>query len=174
MMIQLFSADGIKIFQKNLSQIILRGKGDGKFAEVVNKEVSLLPPLDNLRVIKNDRVLFAKQSFDQWSLVSLEEQKSSEILKLISNMNIEQEILASDYSSGQVYFEVFGDNKNEYLNKLTHFDLRKKKFPISTIAQTLIARIECTIYHLENRYLITCNKSVEDYFKDCLSDILSL
>ena len=173
-MTQLFSADGIKIFQKNLSQIILRGKGDGKFAEVVNKEVSLLPPLDNLRVIKNDRFLFAKQSFDQWSLVSLEEQESSEILKLISNMNIEQEILASDYSSGQVYFEVFGDNKNEYLNKLTHFDLRKKKFPISTIAQTLIARIECSIYNIKDDYLITCGSSYENYFKDRIEDAINL
>ena len=28
----------------------------------------------------------------------------------------------------QVYFEIYGDRKNYYLNKLTHFDLRPKKF----------------------------------------------
>ena len=80
------------------------------------------------------------------------------------------EILASDYSYGQIYFEVSGKNRNEFLNKLTHFDLRAKKFPDFTFAQTLIARIDCSIYNLKNKYIITCNRSFEDYFKERLKD----
>ena len=84
------------------------------------------------------------------------------------------EILASDYSYGQAYFEISGNNKNEFLNKLTNFDLRSKKFPVSTMAQTLIARIDCSIYNLKDKYVITCNKSYEEYFKNRLVDINNL
>ena len=53
-----------------------------------------------------------------------------------------------------------------------NIDFRLKKFPPLTIAQTLIARIDCTIYNLEDKYLITCNKSYEDYFKKRLQDTI--
>ena len=43
--------DGIEIKQVTHQQITLRGKGDGAFAFAVNKEVSLLPPSDNLRTV---------------------------------------------------------------------------------------------------------------------------
>ena len=93
-----------------------------------------------------------------------------DVLKFISNINSNDEILASDYSYGQIYFEVSGENRNEFLNKLTHFDLRDKKFPDLTLAQTLIARIDCSIYNLKDKYIITCNRSYEDYFKERLID----
>ena len=168
------SGKGIEIIQTELQQILLRGKGDGGFAETVNKEISLLPPLDNLRMINNNKFLFAKQSFNQWSLLYLETQSDEAMLKLVSSLNANEEILASDYSQGQVYFEIAGDNRNHYLSKLTHFDLRPKKFPVSTMAQTLIARIDCSIYHLKDKYLVTCNSSFEDYFKDRLQDAIDL
>ena len=167
------SGKGIKIVQTELQQILLRGKGDGSFAETINKEISLLPPSDNLRMISNDKFLFAKQSFDQWSLFCLVEESNEEILRLVSAMNANEEILASDYSH-TTYFEITGENKNHYLSKLTHFDLRPKKFPISTMAQTLIARIDCSIYHLQDKYLVTCHSSFEDYFKDRLQDAIDL
>ena len=88
-------------------------------------------------------------------------------------MNANEEILASDYSHTSC-FEITGENKNYYLSKLTHFDLRPKKFPVSTMAQTLIARIDCSIYHLEDKYLVTCHSSFEDYFKDRLQDAINL
>ena len=119
-------------------------------------------------------MLLAKHSFNQWSLCYLEEQKYRNILKFISNINLNDEILASDYSYGQVYFEVSGENKNEFLNKLTHFDLRSKKFPDFTVVQTLIARIDCSIYNLDAKYIITCNRSFEDYFKERLLDTANI
>jgi len=173
-MTRTFVAKGMEIVQQEIQQILLRGKGDGNFADTVNKEISLLPPADNLRMINNDEFLFAKQSFDQWSLFCLKQKSEKEISRLVSAMNSNEEILASDYSHGQVYFEITGDNKNHYLNKLTHFDLRPKKFPVSTMAQTLIARIDCSIYHLEDKYLVTCHSSFEDYFKDRLQDSIDL
>ena len=173
-MMKSFSAKGMLIEQHDLQQIILRGKGDGSFAETVNKEVSLLPPSDNLRMVSNDKFLFAKQSFDQWSLVCLEKQPDEDILKLVSAMNSNEEVLASDYSYGQIYFEITGENKNHYLSKLTHLDLRPKKFPVSTMVQTLIARIDCCLYNLEDKYLLSCHSSFEDYFKDRLQDTIDL
>ena len=153
----------MEIVQQDLQQILLRGKGDGSFAETINKEVSLLPPVDNLRIINNDEFLFAKQSFDQWSLVCLKPKPEKEIFRLISAFNANEEILASDYSN-TTYFEITGENKNHYLSKLTHFDLRPKKFPVSTMAQTLIARIDCCLYNFKNKYLLSCHSSFEDYF----------
>ena len=172
-MMKSFSAKGMLVEQHDLQQILLRGKGDGGFAETVNKEISLLPPSDNLKIINNEKFIFAKQSFDQWSLVCLEKQSDKEMLRLVSAMNANEEILASDYSN-TTYFEITGENKNYYLSKLTHFDLRPKKFPVSTMAQTLIARIECSIYHLQDKYLVTCHSSFEDYFKNRLQDAINL
>jgi heterotetrameric sarcosine oxidase gamma subunit len=164
------SLEKVDIIQKNYQQVIIRGDGKEEFNQSIIKEISILPPSKNLEVGTDDRHLFAKQSFDQWSLIYLIEQNYKNILKFISNINSKDEILASDYSYGQVYFEVSGENKNEFLNKLTHFDLRAKKFPALTLAQTLIARIDCTIYNLKDKYIITCNRSYEDYFKERLID----
>ena len=172
-MMKTFSAKGMLVEQHDFQQILLRGKGDGSFAEAISKEVSLLPPSDNLRMINNEKFIFAKQSFDQWSLICLEKQSDKEMLRLVSAMNANEEILASDYSN-TLYFEFTGENKDHYLSKLTHFDLRPKKFPVSTMAQTLMARIECSIYHLQDKYLVTCHSSFEDYFKDRLQDAINL
>ena len=172
-MTRTFLTKGMEIVQCDLQQILLRGKGDGSFADTINKEVSLLPPTDNLRMINNDEFLFAKQSFDQWSLVCLKPKPEKEMSRLIAAFNFNEEILASDYSN-TTYFEITGENKNYYLSKLTHFDLRPKKFPVSTMAQTLIARIDCCLYNLEDKYLLSCHSSFEDYFKDRLQDAIDL
>tara|TARA_B100000427_G_scaffold61020_1_gene48060 strand:- start:76 stop:597 length:522 start_codon:yes stop_codon:yes gene_type:complete len=173
-MTQLLSSQGIDISQKNFQQIIIRGDGKDQFNEKINQEISTFPPSKNLEVTTNDKFIFAKNSFDQWSLIYLVEQEYKEILKFISKINSNDEILASDYSYGQVYFEISGENKNEFLNQLTHFDLRLKKFPAFTMAQTLIAKIDCTIYNLKDKYIVTCNKSYEDYFKERLKDSIKL
>ena len=169
-MTQLLSSQGIDISQKNFQQIIIRGDGKDQFNQKIKQEISTFPPSKNLEVTTNDKFIFAKNSFDQWSLIYLVEQEYKEILKFISKINSNDEILASDYSYGQVYFEISGENKNEFLNQLTHFDLRLKKFPAFTMAQTLIAKIDCTIYNLKDKYIVTCNKSYEDYFKERLKD----
>ena len=64
-MMKTFSGKDLLIEQQDFQQILIRGKGDGSFAEKVNKEISLLPPSDNLRMVNNDNFIFAKQSFDQ-------------------------------------------------------------------------------------------------------------
>ena len=173
-MTKVLSIDGVNIIQKNFQQILIRGDGKDQFNQIINKEISLEPPSKNLEVKTNDKCIFAKNSFDQWTLVYLVEQDYKDILKIISNLNSNDEILASDYSYGQVYFEVSGENKDEFLNKLTQFDLRNKKFPDLSMAQTLIARIDCYIYNLKDKYLVTCNKSFESYFKDRLKDTANL
>ena len=168
------SLEGVHIVQKNFHQVIIRGDGKEQFNQIINKEISIIPPSKNLKINLNDKFLFAKHSFNQWSLCYLKKQNYKDILKFISNVNSNIEILASDYSYGQVYFEVLGKNKNEFLNKLTHFDLRVKKFPDFTLAQTLIARIDCSIYNLKDKYIITCNRSFEDYFVERLRDTANI
>ena len=166
--------EGVDIIQKNYQQVIIRGDGKEEFNQFINKEISMTPPANNLEVVTDANHLFAKQSIDQWSLIYLVEKKYKDILKFISNINSKDEILASDYSYGQIYFEVTGENRNEFLNKLTHFDFRAKKFPELSMAQTLIARIDCSIYNLKDKYIITCNRSFEDYFKERLLDTANI
>jgi len=166
--------EGVDIIKKNYQQVIIRGDGKEEFNQFINKEISMTPPANNLEVVTDANHLFAKQSIDQWSLIYLVEKKHKDILKFISNINSKDEILASDYSYGQIYFEVTGENRNEFLNKLTHFDFRAKKFPEFSMAQTLIARIDCSIYNLKDKYIITCNRSFEDYFKERLQDTVKI
>ena len=113
-MTRTFVAKGMEIVQHDKQQILLRGKGDGSFADIVNKEISLLPPTDNLRMINNDAFLLAKQSFDQWILICLKPKTEKEIFRLVSAFNSHEEVLASDYSN-TTYFEITGENKNHYL-----------------------------------------------------------
>ena len=168
------SVEGVDIIQKNYQQVIIRGDGKEEFNQLINKEISITPPSKNLEVVTDSSHLFAKQSFNQWSLIYLVEQKYKDILKFIFNINSKDEILASDYSYGQIYFEITGENRNDFLNKLTHFDFRAKKFPELSMAQTLIARIDCSIYNLKDKYIITCNRSFEDYFKERLQDTVKI
>ena len=173
-MTKILSSDSVNVVQRDYLQVLLRGNGKEQFNQILKKEISISPPSKNLEITSDERYIFAKNSFDQWSLLYLVEKDYKKILKFIENLNSNDEILASDYSYGQVYFEITGNNKNEFLNKLTNFDLRSKKFPVYTMAQTLISRIDCSIYNLKNKFLITCNRSFEDYFKKRLVDLTTI
>ena len=173
-MTKLISIDGVEIVQKNFQQILIRGDGTDKFNQTINNEISVFPPSKNLKILKKEKYILAKNSFDQWSLIYTDKIDYGKILEFISNVNSNDEILASDYSYGQIYFEITGKEKNAFLNKLTNFDLRLKKFPKLTMAQTLISRIDCHIYNLDEKFLITCNKSYENYFKERFIDLANL
>ena len=167
---KIVSAPGIEVTQKNFHQIIIRGDGLEKFNNIIEEKTSIKPPSKNLEVKYDSNYLFAKNSPDQWSLVLIDKKEHNQIINLVAAINVNENLLASDYSYGQVYFEVEGENKDKFLNKLTHFDFREKKFPKATMAQTIVARIDCSIYNLGNKYIITCNKSFEDYFQQRLQD----
>ena len=70
-MTKLLSIDGIDIVQKNFQQILIRGDGKDHFNQIINKEISLDPPSKNLEIKTNDKYIFAKNSFDQWTLIYL-------------------------------------------------------------------------------------------------------
>ena len=84
-MTKLLSSQGINISQRNYQQIIIRGNGKDEFNQIINKEISALPPSKNLEVTTNDKFVFAKNSFDQWSLLYLEEQDYKEVLNFVRN-----------------------------------------------------------------------------------------
>ena len=54
-MTQLLSSRGVDISQRNFQQIIIRGDGKDQFNQIINKEISMLPPSKNLEVIKDDK-----------------------------------------------------------------------------------------------------------------------
>tara|TARA_B100001057_G_scaffold150978_1_gene150908 strand:- start:423 stop:947 length:525 start_codon:yes stop_codon:yes gene_type:complete len=173
-MSKIVSIPGIEVTQKNFHQIIIRGDGSEKFNSIIEEKTSIKPPSKNLEIKYDINYLFSKNSPDQWSLVLTDKKDHNQILNLISSINVNEDLLASDYSYGQVYFEIDGEDKDKFLNKLTHFDLREEKFPKATMAQTIVARVDCSIYNLGNKYLITCNKSFEDYFQRRFKDSANL
>ena len=173
-MSKIVSIPRIEVTQKNFHQIIIRGDGSEKFNSIIEEKTSIKPPSKNLEIKYDINYLFSKNSPDQWSLVLTDKKDHNQILNLISSINVNEDLLASDYSYGQVYFEIDGEDKDKFLNKLTHFDLREEKFPKATMAQTIVARVDCSIYNLGNKYLITCNKSFEDYFQRRFKDSANL
>ena len=72
-----------------------------------------------------------------------------------------------------VQVEIQGKNSFDILNKLTHFDFREKSFKKSTAAQTLLARVDCSIFNLDLKLLLSCNRSFADYLKDRLIDAVN-
>ena len=173
-MSKIVSIPGVEVTQKNFHQIIIRGDGSEKFNNIIEEKTSIKPPSKNLEIKYDSNYLFGKNSPDQWSLVLTDKKDHNQILNLVASINVNEDLLASDYSYGQVYFEVEGKDKDKFLNKLTHFDLRKKKFPKASMAQTIIARIDCYLYNLGDKYIVTCNKSFEEYFQQRLQDTANL
>ena len=110
-MTKILSINEVEITQKNFQQVLIRGDGKEKFNQIINNEISILPPSKNLEIVNKDNYIFAKNSFDQWSLIYLKEIDYGKILKFISNINLNDEILASDYSYGQIYFEIVGKKR---------------------------------------------------------------
>ena len=49
-MTKLLSSQGINISQRNYQQIIIRGNGKDEFNQIINEEISALPPSKNLEV----------------------------------------------------------------------------------------------------------------------------
>jgi len=82
--------------------------------------------------------------------------------KILDDLNKSPLILATNISDSQVFFEIQGKNSFDILNKLTHFDFREKSFKKSTAAQTLLARVDCSIFNLDLKLLLSCNRSFAD------------
>ena len=68
-MTKVLSKNGVNIYQKDLQQVLIRGDGKDQFNQIINKEISVIPPSKNLEIKVNDQFLFAKNSFDQWTLI---------------------------------------------------------------------------------------------------------
>ena len=67
-----------------------------------------------------------------------------------------------------------GQGHPERADRVTVVIDHLKKFPAFSMAQTLIAKIDCSIYNLKDKYIITCNRSFEDYFKERLKDTVDI
>ena len=154
-------------------QVIIRGSGDSKFNNLLNKKLKLLPPLDNLRIVSDDSHILAKLSFDQWNLIFLDKNEDLKVQNFCQDINENSDLLATNISDAQVFFQISGGNAYSVMNKLTHFDFREKNFKPMTAAQTLMARIDCNFYKLTSHILISCNRSLSDYLEDRLIDAVN-
>ena len=97
-MTEVIRSDGIEIKKKVIQQILLRGSGDSKFNNHINKSLKLLPPSDNLRIISNDNYTLAKMSFDQWNLIFEKEIEIKKLNKILDDLNKSPLILATNLS----------------------------------------------------------------------------
>ena len=70
---KILSSSGLEVIEKNFHQVIIRGDGQEQFNQIINREISISPPSKNLETIVNSNFLFAKNSFDQWSLIYLKD-----------------------------------------------------------------------------------------------------
>ena len=51
--------------------------------------------------------------------------------------------------------------------------LEKNPLKKSTAAQTLLARVDCSIFNLDLKLLLSCNRSFADYLEDRLIDAVN-
>ena len=170
---EVIRSNDVEIKTFSASQVIIRGSGDSKFNNLLNKKLKLLPPSDNLRVVSDDNHILAKLSFDQWNLIFLGKIEDLKVQNFCQEINENSDLLATNISDAQVFFQISGGNTYSMLNKLTHFDFREKNFKLMTAAQTLIARIDCSFYKLNSHLLVSCNRSFSDYLEDRLIDAVN-
>ena len=82
-MMSTFTAKGMLVEQQQYQQVLLRGKGDGKFADTVNKETSLLPKFKGLNTFsrilqnneKNDPIIISSYKVDSISFSEIIEEE---------------------------------------------------------------------------------------------------
>ena len=67
---------------------MIRGDGKDQFKQIINKQISLLPPSKNLEISNKDNYIFAKNSIDQWSLLYTKEQDYNKVLKFVADLNL--------------------------------------------------------------------------------------
>ena len=123
---KILSSSGLEVIEKNFYQVIIRGDGQEQFNQIINREISLSPPSKNLETIVNGNFLFAKNSFDQWSLIYLKDNDYEKVLQFISNLNI-----VSDNGSLETisYKDQFGtDTQINFVNIKLNDELDKKIF----------------------------------------------
>ena len=165
----LISSNSIEIKELDLGQVLIRGQYSPTLVKQIKSQFKISLPENNLQINHDKNIICSKNSFDQWSIIFF--QLTDLIIDdAINKINENENVLATDYSEGQIYLEISGENKIPMLNKITHFDFREKNFPISTSAQTLIGRVNCNIYNLEDKLLVTCNMSFGDHLKNQLID----
>jgi heterotetrameric sarcosine oxidase gamma subunit len=170
---EVIRSNDVEIKTFSAIQVIIRGSGDSKFNNLLNKKLKLLPPSDNLRVVSDDSHILAKLSFDQWNLIFLGKNEDLKAQNLCQEINENSDLLATNISDAQVFFQISGENTYSMLSKLTHFDFREKNFKPMTAAQTLMARIDCSFYKLNSHLLVSCNRSFSDYLEDRLIDAVN-
>ncbi len=170
---EVIRSNNVEINSFTRQQIIIRGNGKSEFNNIINKLFNLLPPSDNLRVISNKEIILSKMSFDQWNLIFMEEITEKELIQYIEKLNKIGSILATNFSDAQNFFQIKGQNTYKTLNKLTHFDFREKSFKPLSAAQTLLAKIDCTLLRFEDNILVGCNRSFVDYLEDRLIDAVN-
>ena len=85
-MTNILSIPGVKVSQKDYHQIIIRGNGLEKFNNTIEEKTSIKPPSKNLEIKYDLNYLFAKNSFDQWSLILTEKKEHHQILNLVSSI----------------------------------------------------------------------------------------
>lgn len=166
-------SNDVEIKSTLFQQIIIRGNGNSEFNNTINKLFKLLPPIDNLRIVANDNSILSRLSFDQWNLIFNQEISDLKINQYIEKLNKNNAILATNYSDAQIFFEIRGQNAFKTLNKLTHFDFRERSFKSMTAAQTLLARIDCTMLKFDDRLLLSCNRSFGEYLENRLIDAVN-
>ena len=167
----LISSNSVNVKELNLDQILIRGLYTPTLDKQIKSEFKISLPKDNLQVKQDNNIICSKNSFDQWSIIFFQ-QVRRKLDTAIDKINENEKILATNYSEGQIYIEISGENKIFMLNKITHFDFREKNFPLLTSAQTLIGRVECNIYNIQNKLLVTCNRSFGDHLKSQIIDAL--
>ena len=85
----ILSSDSVNVIQKDFLQVLLRGNGGDQFNQIIAKEISINPPSKNLEISSNDKYIFAKNSFDQWSLLYLVEQDYKKILNAMLDRKLQ-------------------------------------------------------------------------------------
>ena len=170
---EVIRSNDVEIKTFSAIQVIIRGSGDSKFNNLLNKKLKLLPPSDNLRVVSDDSHILAKLTFDQWNLIFLGKNEDLKAQNFCKEINENSDLLATNISDAQVFFQISGENTYSMLSKLTHFDFREKNFKPMTAAQTLMARIDCSFYKLNSHLLVSCNRSFSDYLEDRLIDAVN-
>jgi heterotetrameric sarcosine oxidase gamma subunit len=103
----------------------------------------------------------------------LNKDENLKVQNFCHEINKNSELLATNISDAQVFFQISGENTYSMMNKLTHFDFREKSFKPMTAAQTLMARIDCHFYKLNSHILVSCNRSFSNYLEDRLVDAVN-
>jgi len=133
----------------------------------------IVPEKPNTAILQSSRELILRLSEKEFFLLGAEKDQGKRLEELEENLNGLDECYNLYRCDSHIWFIMTGERRAEDMAHVCGVDLRDSVFPVGSIAQTSVARVNAIIMAGEDKFHILADRASADYLWDSLQDISS-